>query len=89
MHIQVDSCTDHAGLMMPRGLRLHGTYVAVVETIDQWHGPAYRYVKVKGDDGGLYILRFDEREAAWSLTLFESDRARALSGRLHDRERQS
>jgi hypothetical protein len=88
MDIQVDSYTDHAGAVMPRGLRLHGTYVAVVETLDQWHGSVYRYVKVKGDDGGLYILRFDARKAVWDLTLFESDRARALSARLHDQGRQ-
>jgi hypothetical protein len=81
MHIEVDTHIDHAGAVMPRGLRLHGTYVGVVETLDQWHGPVYRYVKVKGDDGGLYILRFDEGEAVWDLTLFESDRARALSTR--------
>lgn len=85
MDIQVDSFTDHAGAVMPRGLHVHGTYVAVVETLDQWHGPVYRYVKVKGDDGGLYILRFDEKEAAWDLTLFESDRARALRAQAHDR----
>jgi hypothetical protein len=80
MHIPVDSYMDNAGAAMPRGFRLHGTYVAVVETLDQWHGPVYRYVKVKGDDGGLYILRFDESKAVWDLTLFESERARALRG---------
>jgi hypothetical protein len=85
MHIKVDSYTDHAGAAMPRGLHLRGAYVAVVETLDQWHGPAYRYVKVKGEDGGLYILRFDERTAVWDLTLFESDRA--LPARPHERGR--
>jgi hypothetical protein len=54
---------------------------------DQWHGPVYRYVKVKGDDGGLYILRFEEGKAVWDLTLFESERARALRGLNRDPER--
>jgi hypothetical protein len=28
--------------------------------IDSIYGPDYCYVKIKGNDGNLYILRFDE-----------------------------
>ena len=42
---------------------------------DQWHGPDYRYIKIRGHDGGLYILRFDEPHAEWALTMFKSARA--------------
>jgi hypothetical protein len=75
MRIQVDRYTSDNGVPMPRSFRLNGMHVVVTETLDQWHGPDYRYVKVKGDDGGLYILRFDEARAVWDLTMFESERA--------------
>jgi len=43
-----------------------------VEIVDQWYGPDYCYFKVKGNDGGLYILRFDKGCAEWALTMFQS-----------------
>jgi hypothetical protein len=79
MHIPVDSHTDESGAVMPRGFRFDGSYVAVVETVDQWHGPDYRYVKVRAEDGGLYILRYDKLREIWALTMFESARAQELS----------
>jgi hypothetical protein len=45
---------------MPRRLHFGGHQVDVLETLDQWYGPDYRYIKARGTDGGLYILRFDE-----------------------------
>jgi hypothetical protein len=78
MHTRVESYTDHAGGPMPRRFRLNGLDVDVIEILDQWHGPDYRYVKVKGSDGGLYILRLDECRGAWELTMFQSARAQML-----------
>lgn len=45
--------------------------------IDQWYGRDYRYVKVKGDDGSMYILRFDEIRNEWELIMFASRRSQA------------
>lgn len=86
MQIDVDTCVGFRGLEMPRGFHLRGRYVEVVEVVDQWHGPGYRYVKVEGADDGLYILRFDHLRAQWTLTLFKSPRAQAMqrSGLRHD-----
>jgi hypothetical protein len=68
MRIQVEQHpTDH-GMPMPRRLHFDGHRVDVLETLDQWCGPNYRYIKVRGYDG-LYILRFDETRAEWHLTL--------------------
>ena len=50
---------------MPKRFRLRGCTIEVVDNIDQWHGPNYRYFKFKGDDGNLYILRLDEARAEW------------------------
>jgi hypothetical protein len=84
MHLPVESSADHGGVPMPRSFCLHGRHIDVTSIIDQWPGPDYLYVKVKGDDGALYILRFEEMRGAWQLTLFASERAQALSVSLHD-----
>jgi len=68
-------------MQMPRRIHLAGHRARVVETIDQWHGSDYRYVKVMGDDGSVYILRFDKIREEWELTMFESARARAIAAR--------
>jgi hypothetical protein len=40
--------------------------------LDRWIDPAHRYFKLRGDDGGIYILRYSASEDAWELTLFDS-----------------
>ena len=76
MRIHVEQHADHRGMPMPLKLHLGGHQVDVLEALDQWYGPDYRYIKVRGYDGGLYILRFDEPNAEWALTMFVSARAR-------------
>jgi hypothetical protein len=69
---------------MPRRLHFGGHQVDVLETLDQWHGPDYRYIKARATDGGLYILRFDEPQAEWELTMFKSARAQVRIRKTHD-----
>ena len=75
MRIQVESNPSYLGVEVPSRFRLDGREVEVMENVDQWHGADYRYFKVKGDDGNLYILRFDEWHAEWELTMFQSPAA--------------
>jgi hypothetical protein len=75
MHIQVEV---HIDLGTPRSLSWEKRRIAIAEMIDQWDGPDYRYVKVKGDDGGMYILRFDEIRNQWELIMIASRRSQAL-----------
>ena len=67
---------------MPRRLHFGAHQVDVLKTLDQWYGPDYRYIKVRGTDGSLYILRFDEPQAKWELTMFKSARAQVRGCRL-------
>jgi hypothetical protein len=53
--------------------------IDIIEIIDQWYGPEYRYVKIKDNDGGLYILRFDEALNEWALIMFASARGQELA----------
>ena len=70
MRIHVEQHADHRGMPMPLKLHLGGHQVDVLEALDQWYGPDYRYIKVRAHDG-LYILRFDETRAEWHLTMFK------------------
>ncbi|HEY6024923.1 MAG TPA: hypothetical protein VIV34_12200 [Pseudolabrys sp.] len=82
MHLEVESSHD-TGRELPCAFHFHGRRVEVVTIVDQWFGPDYRYCKVKGDDGAVYILRVVDHSSDWQITLFSSTRiqdARALSG---------
>ena len=71
MRVQVESFADHRGVETPIRLHLHGRTVDIVESDDQWPGADYRYFKVRGDDGNVYILRLDEPSGEWELTMFQ------------------
>ncbi len=66
------------GMPMPRRISFDSRAIEVAEFLDQWFGADYRYYKIRGDDGALYILRLDETQSAWSLTVFTSPKAQAL-----------
>lgn len=77
MRVQID---PHARLQtVPRTLCWGERRIPILEVIDQWHGPGYRYVKIKGYDSNVYILRFDQIRDSWELIMFSSERAPRLS----------
>ena len=69
MRIRVAWQTDDRGVIVRR-LHFDGREVEIMETVDQWFGPDYRYVKVRSRSGDLYILRFDEPHDRWSLVMY-------------------
>lgn len=71
MRIDVDCAPGTAGELEPRRIRLDRREVAVTEVIDRWPGEDHCYVKVTGDDGGLYILRHDSGDDGWRLVMFQ------------------
>jgi len=73
MRVQVE---PHADLKAaPRSLYRGERRISIIEIMDQWYGPGYRYVKVKGHDSSVYILRFDEINDQWELIMFSTARA--------------
>ena len=78
LEIHVESEPGHPEAA-PKRFRLNGRVVEIAENIDVWYGRSYRYFKVKGSDGNLYILRFDEEQAAWELTMFQSPQAETFA----------
>jgi hypothetical protein len=77
--IRVECYAGHRGEESPRRFFLGERAIEVVDIVDRWLDPAHRYFKVRGDDGGVYILRHDvpvtvgqQREAIQIAKLFGS-----------------
>jgi hypothetical protein len=85
MEIRVETYLGHRGMVMPQGFELGVRRVGVVDTLDQWFGPDYRYIKVKGDDGSLYILRVHDTHLTWQLTMLASARAQTVPAQRYRR----
>ena len=68
MRIQIET---HADLRAtPRSLYRGGRRIDIIEIVDQWYGPGYRYVKVRTYDNSVYILLFDENPRPMELIMF-------------------
>jgi hypothetical protein len=70
------------GEAVPRRLAIGGRSVGVAEVLDRWPGADHLYVKLRGLDGAVYILRQDLVRGHWQLVLFErgSPKAAPTSG---------
>jgi len=71
MQVLVDTYVDEGGAEKLRRFRLDSRVVEVADNIDQWYGADYRYVKVKGSDGNVYILRHNKIRGEWELTMYQ------------------
>jgi hypothetical protein len=76
--IRVDCYAGYRGEETPRSVRIGEREIGVVEVLDRWLAPADRYFKLRGDDGGVYIVRHDARRDRWELALFDSGRCESL-----------
>lgn len=76
MQVQVETFMDEGGAEKLRRFYLNGRQIEVAENIDQWHGADYRYFKVRGSDGNVYILYLDELRTEWALTMYQRSQSR-------------
>lgn len=70
MEVKVECYAGYRAEEQPQRFSFGQRNIEVEEIIDQWQGEDYRYFKLKGDDGGMYILRHDEKADRWELTMF-------------------
>jgi hypothetical protein len=70
--VEVECYAGYKAEETPRRFRLGGRLVEVAEVLDRWHGPDYRYFKVRGEDGVSYILRRHEPQDRWELTMLDA-----------------
>jgi hypothetical protein len=68
--LQVECYAGHRGEETPRALVIGGRRITVVQVLDRWLAPDYRYFKLLGDDGDVYIVRYDALANTWELTMF-------------------
>jgi hypothetical protein len=66
--LRVECYAGHRADTEPRRLYTGQREVAVSEIIDRWLDPRHRYFKLRGDDGGIYLLRQDTIEDRWEMT---------------------
>jgi hypothetical protein len=74
--VRVECYAGHRGEETPRRFFLGARRIEVSEVLDRWLAPDHRYFRVRGDDGGRYILRHDAVADKWALTLFERGQTR-------------
>ncbi|MEJ5357750.1 MAG: hypothetical protein WHT06_03675 [Desulfobacterales bacterium] len=60
-----------SGPLSPRAVWLGERRLAVVEVLDRWAGAEADYVKIRAEDGGLYILRRELRTGLWELAAYQ------------------
>jgi hypothetical protein len=66
----VECYAGYRGEQRPLRFFLNKRRIEVLDIIDQWYGPDYRYCKVRGDDNAVYILRQAMDNELWDLTVF-------------------
>lgn len=71
MIVDVACKTDSGGRLQPVRFTLGGRTIRVVEVIDRWPSGPHEYIKLRGDDGHTYILRYDAAVGHWELWMFE------------------
>ena len=73
--VRVECYAGSRGEETPQCLYLGLRRIRVEDVLDQWLAPEHRYFKLRGDDGGVYVLRYDIAADCWALTLVGSGRA--------------
>ena len=86
--VRVSCYAGYRGEQRPLRFYLHTRSIEVVEIIDQWYGPDYRYCKLRGDDNNIYILRHRVNEESWELTFFNRGSLKPPAHRLPREEKQ-
>ena len=70
--VRVECYAGYRAEESPRRFFIGKREIEVVEIIDRWLDPAHSHFKVRGDDGGIYILRYDQDSGSWEMILFDS-----------------
>jgi hypothetical protein len=69
---RIEVRVESHGQEAPRRFFIGQREIAVTATLDRWLDPEHSYFKLRGSDGGIYILRHEVRAGRWELILFDS-----------------
>ena len=72
MRLRVECYAGYKAEQRPQCFFLRERRFEVCEVLDQWYGPDDFYVRVRADDGNIYILRHSENpnQDIWTLESF-------------------
>ena len=70
--IHVECYAGHRAEESPRRFFIGRRTIEVSEVIDRWLEPEHGYFKLRGDDGGIYILRYEQVTDTWEMILYDS-----------------
>ena len=72
MRMRVECYAGYKAEQRPQRFFLRERRFEVCEVLDQWYGPDDFYVRVRADDGNIYILRHSENpnQDLWTLESF-------------------
>ena len=70
--IRVECRAGDRGEEAPARFFLGERAVAVQSVLDRWLDSEHQHFKVRGDDGGIYILRHDGSTSVWEMILYDS-----------------
>lgn len=72
MRLRVECYAGYQAEERPQRFFLRERRFEVQEVLDQWYGPADFFVRVRADDGNIYILRHshDPNLDLWTLESF-------------------
>ncbi len=71
MQIKVECYAGYRGEETPRILWFESRKIEIKKMLDRWLDPNFRYFKILGDDGGIYIIRHDMNTSVWGLTYYQ------------------
>jgi hypothetical protein len=63
LRVRVECYAGYRDEETPRCLYLGPRCIRVEAVLDRWLAPEHRYFKLRGDDGGVYIVRYDSAAA--------------------------
>ena len=75
--INVIAYSGYRGEETPKTILLHGTGIEVIEILNQWieerleDRTTKRFYQIKGDDGVLYRIYYDEKAMEWFCVVNE------------------
>ena len=67
MEVAVECYAGYRADEAPRRFSVGERPIQIACVIDRWITPDYRYFRVAGDDGCVYVLRQSARAGEWEL----------------------
>lgn len=69
LRVSVECYAGHRGEETPRRFRVGDRWITVAEVLDRSQSPDHRYLRVRDEQDGRYLLRHDPAADEWELAM--------------------